>query len=262
MAILFVRNGGTNSTKSTVTSLSVTVPAGGHAAGNLVVLFVGYTTIFSPTVTATDSKGNTWVQLGWIGQNNSSWAASAIFASQLATALLSGDTITFTNSTQTFTQCALNSAEFSGVSVTTDVSNTAAVSATSSTTTPALASNLTTTNTSDLALAVVGLPGPIGDTFTNDAATWDGSTWTALPRVGSTGGSAASNATVNSAYLITTATGALNYKPTLGTARSWAEIVATLKAAVPAGPLPAGLLGHRQPARDQRTSRQPSRGRF
>ena len=62
MAIAFVKNGGVAANKATAGPLSVTVPAGGHAIGNLVVVNVGWSststlaTVLSRTVAATPTR--------------------------------------------------------------------------------------------------------------------------------------------------------------------------------------------------------------
>lgn len=112
--IAFVKAGGNSSTIGTVTSLAATVPAGGHAAGNMLVVPVltGAATIATPSG-VTDSKGNTYtVDNTLVGA-----LAISVARSILATPLVAGDTITVTWAAST-TLLIVDSAEFSGVSAT------------------------------------------------------------------------------------------------------------------------------------------------
>jgi hypothetical protein len=104
MPAAFVKNG-VAGVVATGTGLSValTVPAGGHAVGNTLVLAATYVTGVS------DSKGNTWVALG-----------GGVYGSVLTTALVAGDTITVTNSPTSTGHPAATYAEFSGVTLTLD----------------------------------------------------------------------------------------------------------------------------------------------
>jgi len=87
-----------------------------------------------------------------------------------------------------------------------------------------------TSNLQDsLLIGAVGVNGPTGDAYTQDTDTTNGS-WVTGTRSGTSGGSASTNITINSAYKITTASGAQTYNPSLGTSRQWGEILFALMA--------------------------------
>ena len=231
MTIAFVKNGGVLSTKTAGTSFSVTVPAGGHAIGNTIFLFlVNQNANLIPTNPVGDSRGNTWTVFAAPGVNHS----GAIVYSTLTTALQAGDLISWTWN-GSVSLCLGLTVEFSGVSLVTDGSNH--VSATS-TTNPSITA-FSTTNAQDLLVALVTTNGPSGDGYGEDTTARCGANWITLPRQGTTGGSATSNSTLNAAYLITTTTGLVNYQPTLGTARNNGDTVLAFQgAAAPATLLP------------------------
>jgi hypothetical protein len=76
------------------TTCAVTVPAGGIPAGDLLVLGIETNATALPTVTVTDTAGNTWTLDGQI--QTASSGSTHQFRAVLATALNAGDTITVT----------------------------------------------------------------------------------------------------------------------------------------------------------------------
>lgn len=249
MAIAFVKNGGTNGDKvGGNTTLSLTVPAGGHALGNLVVVAVGYSANQTSTTTAvSDSRGNTYTLIEEVPTATS--GLCALWVSVLTTALQAGDSITVTitgGGTPTFVKSAVTSAEFSGASSTEDVASAQGRSA--STTTPS-AGPITPPSAATLVIGAVGPFGPTGDTFTQDSDTAGGVGWTAGATGGTTGGSAATNITVRLAYKITTSSASQTYNPTLGTARECGWVIAALQQAAAAAPGPASSRRQRRASR-------------
>lgn len=100
MAIAFDKHIGSQ-VISMATSCSITVPAGGVAAGNLVIVRFAWTTYDSGLGNPTDSKGNTYINLGagfggyapgTTAQVGGGWTACV-----LATALVAGDTISISS---------------------------------------------------------------------------------------------------------------------------------------------------------------------
>lgn len=223
MAIAFVADGGTASAKAvTVTSISVTVPAGGHAAGNL--LFVGGALVCTGagiTFTCADSKGNSYTLLEIASDGG--MIRSLQFASVLGTALVSGDTVTITaSSASAITGYAMRTEEFSGVSVTEDVASTSAGAASGS----VAVGPITPPSAVALVIAQVFISGLPADSWTGDADTDGGSAWVERPVVGTTGGTGSTNRTNRFAYKITTSSAAQTFNATIFS-RNWrASLVA------------------------------------
>lgn len=208
MAIAKVRDGG-NLAQGTGTSIAATVPAAGHAVGNLVLVYVGGRDGAPETPTCADSRGNTYTLIhGHLGSNST----GSVFASVLTTALVDADTITATFAT-THDASSINTVEFSGATTTEDV---ASAGANGSSTTPSSGA-ITPIEAEVLLPGCCFVVGPTSDAFTEDADTDGGAGWTSLPRVGQ----AAANNTLNSAFKITTSAVAQTYNPTLGTSRAW-----------------------------------------
>ncbi|EDK72280.1 hypothetical protein TM7_0606, partial [candidate division TM7 genomosp. GTL1] len=68
--------------------------------------------------------------------------------------------------------------------------------------------------------------GPSEEAYTEDSL----AQWTGLTRVGTTGGAATTNITLNSAYKSVGTIGTYQYQPTLGVSESWIKIIASYKA--------------------------------
>jgi hypothetical protein len=228
MAWAFVRQGGTNATKTAgVATLAATVPAAGHALGNQVVVTVYGIDGNVNRGTCADSKGNTYAinTPTSAGQN-----PCVIFVATLTTALVSGDTITWTLPSNTTTGACICTAEFSGGTTTADV--TGINKANNSTTTTPTVGPITPGTATALVIGVVGANGPTPtDTFTEDTDSDGGDTWHSLTRTGTSGGGATSNVTLNSAYKITTSAVAQTYNPVLGTSRVYSAAIGALTAA-------------------------------
>src|SRR5437773_261595 len=172
--IAFVKNIGTNASATTDTTIAVTVPAAGVAAGDSVILTLAMADA-SGGVTATDSKGNTYSLVADI--TNASNVRTVILAAHNVTALVSGDTITVTHPSASVR--ALSANEFSGLSPTSALDQTH--TATGSSTAPSSGATAATTEAAELLLGAMGVGGTISDTFT------PGASYTALTRAGITG---------------------------------------------------------------------------
>jgi hypothetical protein len=238
MAIAFVKNGGTASSKAVggATSLSVTVPAGGHAAGNVVVLrWAADLIVASGTApSVTDSRGNTWVELS----GGTTGPIHGTLASQLTTALQAGDTITLTWANGAQGAMAISTTEFSGVSVTENVPE-GATSNTGGSTTPSV--SVTPTDAAALVFSNLRIQGPVGGSYTEDGDSAGGDTWHTFPAVGTTGGSASSNASCKGAYKITTSAVAQTHNPTIAS-RPWHFRLYALEEAGPVNPTDSGAI--------------------
>jgi hypothetical protein len=222
MAIAHVRHVGSSSAKGTIgTSASITVPAAGCALGNVVIVRIALgDDANSPSVV--DDRGNTYTAI----HSSASIAdmEAHLFASKLTTALVSGDTIDVSWTTEAGRR-ALAAEEFSGLEIT-EIATSAG--AEGSGTTPSSGASGTPSAAVGLGFGMVAVRGPTGDAFTEDADTTGGTAWTSLTRVGTSGGSATTNAVNNAAYKVTTSAAAQTYNPTIDS-RGWNAVVAVLQ---------------------------------
>ena len=228
MAIAFVKAGGVNANKAgSITSLSVTVPAGGHAAGNLVVVAVGGSGTASIGFTVADTQGNTYTQI------ETSAAAGnqkfLIFASVLGTGLSAGNTITATTTVSFVARLAVSAFEFSGATITEDVAGANIDGGISASTTPTVGP-ITPPSAATLLIAAHVAVG--ATTITEDSDTVGGASWQSGPLAQTTGGSTGSNIVLRPAYKITASSAAQTYTQTWGTARTYAGALVALQAAV------------------------------
>jgi hypothetical protein len=226
MAISLV-NQATASSKTSSTTLTITVPTGGFPAGStlivLIVSDVGGQTISS----ITDSAGNSYVVDKTSGMGATPTAGTTFVArSSNILALSAGQTITITFGAAT-TAKAVNVSCWDGLDLTNpkDRDSAATNTGTSITSGP----TLTTTQADELVIGPAAVKGSTGDTFTPVSGL------TALTRVGTSGGSAASNVTLNSLYKIVSVTGQYSIGGTNSASRDWGAIVVTYKAALPRG---------------------------
>ncbi len=214
--VTHVKSIGTATSKSSGTTISVTVPAGGVAAGNSIILMLAMDQA-SGMVTATDSAGN--VYTADASASNSGDVRTVILAAHNVTALAPGQTITVTH--PSVTARALTANEFAGL-----LPNPLdrVQTGTGSGTVPSSGLTAPTTQAYELLIGAIGAEGPSGDSFTA------GPFFTGLPRAGTSGGSASSNVTINPQFRIASLTGAYASNGTLGTSRDWASAIATYKA--------------------------------
>jgi hypothetical protein len=198
---------------------TLTIPAAGVAAGNR--LFV-YNACFRPSgklTSITDTGSNTWVLLREQpgGTSSSSDGDAELWTTQVTTALVSGNTITlnFSGTQREAYVCE----EYSGL----DTSNVTLVDTSAGNPFTTASPTITVTPTTGagrLLVGMDGMAGPLGDTFTQDTDTTVVA-WTSITRVGTTGGSATSNATLSGGTkIVPSGTTAQTYNPTLGTARN------------------------------------------
>lgn len=223
--IKFVRDGGTLADKAPVGGAnSVTVPAAGHAVGNLVVLGVGWPGTVTVSSVA-DTRTNTWTLIE-PGQGG-----NRVYASVLTTALVSGDTITVTFSAAP-AEVVLISKEFSSVTTTEDVASAEASFASNANPT---VGPITPVSAETLVIGWISVGTTTAETFTEDADTAGGAGWTGL-LVGTSGGGAASNIKGNLAHKITSSAASQTYNPTLSAARECWLCLASLQKAAAATP--------------------------
>jgi hypothetical protein len=223
MAISLV-NQATASSKTSSTTLTITVPTGGFPAGSTLIVLVAWL-LTGPSISSiTDSAGNTYVrdntQTIYLNGITAVWRSSNILG------LSAGQTITITFS-QSVTAKVANVSCWTGLA-SNPLDKTRSNSSSGSN---YVNSDLTSTTTQadELVIGPAALNGPTGDTFTPDSGL------TALDRVGTSGGTATSNVTLNSLYKIVNAVGQYSIGGTNSSSRSWGAIVVTYKAALPRG---------------------------
>jgi len=196
------------------TVLTITVPTGGIAAGQTLIIRSA-TDYMSNGPTITDTRGNTYTSLRSAAGGTAMRAS--IHASTLGTALQAGDVITVTTATAAANRAAAVD-QFAGLvePLTVDVANGATG------TTAAPDANCVSTNPRDLVVSLVASVASLTDPFTDDA------TWSLLGRAGTTG--TAPCISLSGGIKSPTSTGTWHYKPTLSTAAQWVALSVALKA--------------------------------
>jgi len=188
--IAFVKNIGATSTTTTGTSTSITVPASGVAVGNRIIV----TLALNPstgTVSCSDAGANTYaVDRNVANGSGTTGVRTVILSARVTTALASGNAISCTH--PSVTARALSANEFSGLA--TSSTRDKVASATGNNTSPSSGNTTTTVQAAELLIGAIGVEGPTSETF---AA---GTNYTTAGRAGTTGGTAASNITVNPEY--------------------------------------------------------------
>jgi hypothetical protein len=210
--------------KTSSTTLTITVPTGGFPAGStlIVISLVDTASVFVSSIT--DEAGNSYVPDAYRILGNSAGRVNVWRASNIR-ALAEGSTITITYSSAVTAKCANVSCWNGLASSPLDQTNNNAGTGTS------IDSGLTptTTQADELVIGPAAVKGPTGDTFT------PASGLTALTRVGTSGGAPTSNVTLNSLYKIVSVIGQYNIAGTNSTSRDWGAIVLTYKAALIGG---------------------------
>lgn len=218
MAVAFVKNVATNSSTSTTTNV-LTVPAGGVAAGNVLILRgCGDHT----TASVVDTGGNTYTLLEDL---NGTFAPSIIWVANMTTALVSTNTITITWDSKSSRGASAD--EFSGLGFTED-----GTSATASATSATPSASMTPANVG-LVVSNMLIKSGNPDGFTEDSDTVNGS-WVSFTAVTNN-----SVDIMRGAYKILTASGAQTYNPTPAISRDWGLAVAAVNPPVAAYVRPA-----------------------
>jgi hypothetical protein len=203
----FVRNVG--SATCGATSLIVTVPAAGVAAGDTLVLRLALGGVTSGTIAASDTKGNAYtVDRDVLNVNQ----RAVILRARATTALVSGDKVTVTFPTATASSVFVD--ELSGIAA-----NALDVSASGTGTSTAPTASVTPTVARDLVVGAVS----VGASAT---ANQPGG-WTALG-----GGTATCTSTLANlgGRRVASNTSALAYNPTLSVSARWAEALVAYRA--------------------------------
>ena len=232
MAVVSVKNVGSQS--SNATTKVVTVPAAGCAVGNFLVVLAGCNG--NVTVSSVvDTQGNTYAELNRVSITSPNNNTCTVWYSRLGTALVSGNTITLTWSAKV--NGSISVEEFSGVTTTTNGTNTGS----GTSTTPSV--TFTPTNATDLVIANLWERAGEFVTFTQDSDSNGGDTWHAFATVpiDSVG------SVLRASYKAPTSVATQTYNPTLGSSITWLEVVGALVSDYTwARERPYGIRGNRQ----------------
>jgi uncharacterized repeat protein (TIGR01451 family) len=222
-AIALVQNIGTNGSGTSGTTISVTVPAAGVAAGDTVVVSVALDPAVGP-VTCADTGGNAYsVDADRTNGSGTSGVRTVVCSAAVATALPAGASITVTHPSVTAT--AISASEFSGLAGASRVDRTA--SATGATSAASSGSTAPTTQPDELLIGSIATETKKTETFT------PGTGYSAMLREQSSQtGSLTSNVTIDPEFRIVFATASYVADGTLQNARPWAAAIVTYRAAV------------------------------
>ena len=230
----FVKVIGTNSDgTSSNTTIPVTVPAAGVAAGNTVIVELAMDSS-NVTVSCADSRGNSYTNDADVTNSNSGSARAVIFSATVGTALVSGDAITVTFSGQVAPK-AISALEFSGLvsgSGRLDKTASGANNGTSMTT----ASTTTTSQADELLIGAFAVR-------LKSVSFTAGSNYTGAGGVTMNLSPASNNVAAFPEYRIVSATGAYLANGSNGgsTSTDWAALITTYKAVV-ATPTPTATV--------------------
>jgi hypothetical protein len=215
----FVQNIGQVSTKTTGTSMQISV-AKAVAAGNTIIVRVA-TDYSASAPTVTDSKGNTYTR-DRTAPNSGNTIRAAIFSAPVTTALGVGDSITITSPNVAARVAVAD--EFSGLLSSSVLDKQNGTSGSS--TTPGTSISITTAQANELVVGFVAVEGPTDDTYTEDSL----GQFSSLSREGTSGGTDDTNITVNGGYKSVSVIGTYQYKPTLDPTRNWIDFITSYKA--------------------------------
>ena len=220
--IVFVRNIGTAQIKGMHTELRVTITGQSVPAGNTVVVAIALDSyVGDPDPQCSDQAGNTYNTDVNTPLADNTFRVT-VFSAHITNALSVGDTITVTHTSLNASAMSVN--EFFGLASSGPLDQIQ--SATGSSTAPSSGNTAMTTQADELLFGAIAVEGPVTDAFTV------GTGYTALTRQGTTGGSAASNMTINPEFRIVSSIGTYTADGTLGTSRDWAAGISTYKASV------------------------------
>jgi hypothetical protein len=194
------------------TSNTVTVPAGGVAAGHTLIVRLSNRGNNAGAVSASDSKGNTYTLDADILTFPS---RTTVFSAYISTALVQNDTITVTHPSSSSESVAVG--EFSGIASTNRVET--ASTATANTGTPSV--SLTTTNANDLVYGTFAMQGNM--TVTDPAG------WTTHSFLSPSCGGGPGASTNSGAYRVASSTGTYTYNPT-SNSNVWVAAIVAYKA--------------------------------
>ena len=225
----FVRNIGTVTSQSSSTYVGITVPSGGVPAGHtLIVTVMSDYTAVAPTIV--DIYDNVYTVIQSSSDPGDTFRLT-LFSAPINGALAAGDKI-FVKFGVAVINKVVSINAFSGIAFSGSLDTKNTFHDVSST--PGNIVPITTTQADDLLLAIVAVPGPLSETYTEDLP----AEWVGLPRLGTTAASP-EDFTLNAAWRSVASTGTYKYMPTLGTSQEWVEVVAALNAGASAATPPA-----------------------
>jgi type II secretory pathway pseudopilin PulG len=218
-------NIGQNSSTTTGTTISVTVPAGGVAAGNTIIVSFATDPTNTPTgaVTVADTKGNTYTKDADIANGTgTSGVRTVVFSAPVTTALVSGNTITVTYPSAAAKAVSVCYANGLISASRVDVTHTG----TGNNTDPTSGATAATTQASELLFGAIGTESRISSTTMTA-----GSGYTLLNDASADTGSSGSSITIFPEYQPVYATGTYTANGTLSgsTSRNWAAVIVTYK---------------------------------
>lgn len=192
----------------------ITVPAGGVAAGNTVIVRLVIRSPAVGAVSASDSKGNTYTN---DADSTGNSMRTVVLSASVGTALTSGDTITVSHPIGESSGAVAS--EFSGVAASNRV-DTSGIG-TGDSTNPA--ASVTTVHPRDLLVGVVG--------NRNNRTYTEAASWTTLTHRAIDCGGAPGSADNHSAWRVASSPGAYSYAPTFSPSDRWAAAVVAYKPA-------------------------------
>jgi cysteine-rich repeat protein len=218
-AIALVQTVGTAGSQATGTTLTVTVPAGGVAADDTLIVAVAMDPASGP-VSCDDTAGNTYAVDADVQNGSGTSGVRTVVLSALVTgALAPGDTITVTH--PSVAARAVTVTEFSGVSILDE-----SASATGNDTSPSSGDTAPTNQDDELLFGAIGMEAKKTDPFTPGAG------YTGLvPEHSGSGGLSSSHVAINAVYQVVAVADSYAADGTIGGA-AWAAAIATYRAVV------------------------------
>ena len=207
-AITKVQDLGTANSKTTNTTLAVTLAAGVTDGNSVIVTFAMDSA--TGTISCADDAGTSNSYSVDVDVNNTGSVRTAIISAHNVSGLTSGKVITITH--PSVAARGMSVTEFSGLAKISQIDQTQ--SNTGSTIGVSSNATGTTTTPDELLIGAIGEEGKLVDGFT------PGTSWTGLPRDGTSTGSPASNVTISPEYRIVSATGTYTADGTLSKAKN------------------------------------------
>jgi hypothetical protein len=219
-----LRHVGSVSNKTAGTTLQYVVGDDRITAGTTLIIKVAHEwTSAGPTIL--DSRGNTYTR-DQTSQNDETTMRASLFSAHINATLNKGDTIQLTIPASVAAK-AMSIDAYSGILFAAALDKKNSNSGT--TAAPIPATTIATVYADELITGFVAVNGPVTDSYTEDII----NQYATLERVGTTGGVATSNVTLNSAHKTVGTTGSYRYNPTLAASSSWIGIIASYRAGVP-----------------------------
>ena len=215
-----VTNIGQNNSTTSSNNISVTVPSGGVAVGNTIIVSFAMNPATAGAVSVTDTKGNSYTFNADVSESGGSNGniRTIIFSAPVTTALVSGNTITV--SCPTVTCKAVSICYVSGLL---SVSTVDQASIGTGTNNSPSSGSVTTTQASEI------LIGAIGGAYHGTTTFTAGTGFTALTSALADSGSSSTSANIQPEYEIVTSIGSYNATGSLSTSRDWATAIVTYK---------------------------------